>query len=232
MSSQRLPAKNRPKPVSSDDGDNVVLPPPKKDAHALGYLDPSGLYQEVTDSFYDTPTHCFSNPQHVFPESFRTTLFPVTKEGSTLGGPNQDYLTMALAAGLLVEPDVDPMADPEYREMMTSDQTPYTPLTQAELAERWQAELCCRTTIMSTPKLPGIVSPRRKLLQFSVAPDLPVNHQEVMNRLELVTGGVFYPAAIQCSRRTESLEKYAHDFLCVPLIIGTKPVPEYDTYQI
>jgi hypothetical protein len=227
----RLPPKNPRSSARDTDEDNVTLLPPKKDAHVLGYLDPAGLYQEVTDSFYETPDHCYSNPNHVFPESFRSTLFPVTKEGTTLGGPNTDYITMSLAAGLLVEPDVDPMADTDYRELMGGPSS-YTPRTEAELAEQWQTELCCRTTIMSTPKIPGIVSPKKKLLLLSKAPDQPVNHQELMNQLESVTGSVFYPAAIQCSRRTDHLENYAHDFLCVPLIIGTKEVPEYETHRI
>lgn len=218
-----------------------ILEPPKGDAHVLGQLQPHRLFHEITHTFYETQGRCFTNPEHKFHPALNTTMWPVQNEAD-------DYIAMALAAGLMVEPDKDPfvetselrtmleevVADPNY----VTEDTDYTPMTEKQMSDRWQREFCCRATIMSFPRFDGIISHKQNVVRFSTTPTEPIDHQQIMDSIEGKYGRVIYPHMIQIpfSAETasdsvsEAVRSYAHDFLCVPIVVSNETLSD-DKYK-
>lgn len=222
-----------------------ILEPPKGDAHALGHLQPHRLFHKITRTFYETRGQCFNNPDHKFHPALNTTMWPVQNE-------TEDYIAMALAAGLMVEPDKDPFVEtPTLRTLLdqvtadsgfNEDYTEYVPMTEKQMSDRWQREFCCRATIMSFPQFDSIISHKQNVIRFAKMPTEPIDHQQVMNTIERVYGQVLYPHMIQVPYSGETAElsvsdavrSYAHDFLCVPIVVSNDPMPsdKYDTLDI
>lgn len=204
--------------------DAVEVPPPTGDQLTLNYLRPWTSFHKTSDSYYVPPLRCFNGKEgetggcnRVYPPELTGHLWPADMKDVKL--------MMAAAAGLMLEPDVAP-EDYVVDGVVVDD--PVKSLSKAaakKLSNGWGSEMCCRATIMSTPRIGGVISHKKPMIVFRTVPTTPIVHQAVMDEIERTYGYPVFPFGIYAAVQNDHLRDYAHNILHVSLWVASDVDP-------